>query len=152
MVLLVRSSPTANNSAPKMYLEMYFRGENNYRPDKRAVNLEVKYCWWEGPDDFHIQLELDPELNLYPEYFKREGDYVLPYSDWLAQHLKFEPVLIEDYRWNNRRARRDKVVGAVAYSLGLRPDPALHDGGVVAPEEYHELVLNTWSSPNRSEA
>jgi len=135
----------------KFYLEIYFRCDSGGRPDKRAVNLETKYCWWEGPDDFHLQLCCDDEINLYPEYSKKQGDYVLPYSDWLVKHLKFTPEIEEDYKWVSHRARRNKVAGVYAYSLGLRPTPALHDGGIVAPDEYHDLVFDCWYSPNRSE-
>ena len=133
-----------------LYLELYFRGENDDRPDERPVNLEVVYCWWEGLYDMHIQLACDREVNLYPEYCKATGDYVLPVDQWLTSHLKFTPQIVKDYKWTNRKARKNKIPGALVYSMGFNPKPTLDDGGVIAPDHYQELVFDCWASPNRS--
>lgn len=129
------------------YLELLCRDESGGRPDARHICLKLEYAWQEGPDDLHLQLAHTDGDNLFAEVHEESGDYIIPSSPWLLEHLRkrFEPYVVSRYRWPTRKTRN----GILVYHMGFRPDVTPYDGGVLAPIEYHQLLDTHWDSPNR---
>lgn len=112
------------------------------RPDCQHIYIPVYYAWQESPNDLHIQIEDDRE-NLLPREHEETGDYIIPATPWLLDHLRreFEPAIIKDHNFGY--VKQD---GVLVYHLAWRAEPERDaEGGVIAPEEYLKSFAEAWA-------
>ena len=135
--------------ATNFYIELICRSndretfEPEYgRPDLRHIYIPVYYAWQEHANDLHIQVE-DGGDNLIPRVHEETGDYIIPKTPWLLQHLRreFEPAIIKKHDFGY--VKRD---GVLVYHLAWKPEPNRDkEGGLIVPEEYLKALAKAWA-------